>query len=49
MKKFFRKIIDTISEPFAAFVVLLDESRRINEDGIWNKYWEKKNRKDLKK
>ena len=38
-----------IGNPFAPFLVLLDESRRINEDGSWNKYWAKKNcRAELK-
>lgn len=34
-----------IKESFTAVAVLLDESRRINEDGEWDRYWERKNRK----
>ena len=29
--------------PFVSIVVLLDESRSINEGGSWDKYWAKKN------
>ena len=34
------KLFDKITAPFA---VLLDESRRTNEDGSWDKYWARKN------
>ena len=27
------------------FFILLDESRRLNLDGSWNKYWARKNKK----
>ena len=43
MKKMFKKVIDFITEPFISIAVLLDESRRINEDGSWDKYHESKN------
>ena len=43
MKKFFKKIIDVFTAPFVSIAVLLDESKRINEDGSWDKYHEKKN------
>lgn len=43
MKNFFTNIIDAITTPFISIAVLLDESRRINEDGSWDKYWVKKN------
>ncbi len=43
--KLLKKIWDAISYPFIAWAVLLDESRRINEDGSWDKYWERKNKK----
>ena len=43
MKKFFEKIIEAIATPFTCFAVTLDESRRINEDGSWNKYNAQKN------
>lgn len=38
-----RRIADVITYPFAAISVLLDESRRINEDGSWDTYNAKKN------
>ena len=37
------KIINAITSPFITIAVLLDESRRTNEDGSWNSYWAKKN------
>lgn len=40
-----RRIIDVITYPFAAISALIDESRRINEDGSWDKYNERRNRK----
>lgn len=43
MKKALSKIWDTLSYPFISIAVLLDESRRINEDGSWDAYWAKKN------
>lgn len=45
MKKIMIKLWDAITTPFVALVVHLDESRRINEDGSWDKYHERKNRK----
>lgn len=47
--KGFRKIIDTITYPFVVWSVLLDESRRENLDGSWDKYWERKNHRAMKK
>lgn len=46
MKKAIKKIFDVIASPFIALAVHIDESRRINENGSWDKYWERKNRKD---
>lgn len=45
MKNFISKLWDAISAPFIAIAVLVDESRRINEDGSWDSYWAKKNKK----
>ena len=45
MKNFIKKLWNTITMPFVAIAVNIDESRRINEDGSWNKYWERKNHK----
>lgn len=44
----FKKIWNHIRDSFTACAVLLDESRRINEDGSWDKYWAKKNGKAAK-
>lgn len=43
--KALKKIFDAISAPFVSVAVLIDESRRINEDGTWDKYNERKNRR----
>ena len=45
--KLFKKIWEAITAPFISIAVLIDESKRINEDGSWDKYWEKKNRKEV--
>lgn len=47
--KFFKKIFESITYPFKAFAVLVDETRRQNLDGKWDKYWERKNRREMKK
>ena len=52
MKRFFRKIWGFIMMPvdsIIAVAVLYDESRRQNLDGSWDKYWERKNKKLMKK
>lgn len=43
MKKI-RKIFERIISPFVAVAVLIDDSKRINEDGAWDAYHAKKNR-----
>lgn len=45
MKKFFEALI----LPFVSIAVMIDESRRINEDGSWDKYNARKNRKLMKR
>ena len=45
MKKLIKKIVDLITMPFVSMAVLIDESRRINEDGSWDRYNERRNRK----
>lgn len=45
MKNFIAKFWNAITMPFISIAVLIDESRRINEDGSWDKYWERKNNK----
>ena len=44
MKNLILKLWDAITSPFIAVAVLVDESRRINEDGSWDSYWAKKNK-----
>lgn len=49
MKNFIRNIWDTITFPFVSIAVIIDEDRRQNLDGSWDKYWAKKNcRAELK-
>ena len=43
--KALRKIFEAIASPFIALAVHIDESKRINEDGSWDKYNARKNRK----
>lgn len=37
MKKALKKMLDTITTPFVSIAVLIDESKRIDEDGTWAK------------
>lgn len=46
--KVLRKIWEAISTPFVAVAVLIDESKRTNEDGSWDKYHARRNRKGVK-
>jgi hypothetical protein len=43
-----KKIWGTIIAPFITIAVLIDESKRVNEGGSWDKYWERKNRRERK-
>lgn len=47
--KAFKKIWEAIITPFNSMAVLIDESKRINEDGSWDAYWERKNRKAMQR
>jgi hypothetical protein len=47
--KTLRKIWDAITFPFVSVAVMIDEDRRQNLDGYWDKYWERKNRRAMKK
>ena len=49
MKNLIFKLWDAITAPFVSIAVLIDESRRQNLDGSWDKYWERKNRKETNK
>jgi hypothetical protein len=46
--KLLKKILAAIISPFESIAVTVDESKRINEDGSWDRYWERKNRKEKK-
>lgn len=47
--KTLKKIWEAITSPFISVAVMIDESKRINEDGSWDKYHERRNRKAMKK
>lgn len=49
MKKLFKRIWEAITEPFISIAVLIDESKRINEDGDWNEYHRKRNERMMRK
>ena len=44
--KTIKKIWDAICTPFVAIACIIDESKIANEDGSWDKYHERKNRKE---
>ena len=44
--KLFAKIWDAITLPFVSIAVMIDESKRINDDGSWDKYNEKRNNRN---
>lgn len=41
-----RNITEAIILPFVSIAVLIDESKRINEDGSWDSYHAKRNAKN---
>lgn len=47
--KTLKKIWNAITAPFECIAVGIAESRYINEDGSWDSYWERKNRRAMKK
>ncbi len=47
--KALRKIWDFITTPFISVAVMIDESKRINEDGSWDEYNRKRNEKLMRK
>jgi hypothetical protein len=49
MKKLFKRMWEAITEPFISIAVLIDESKRINEDGSWDKYHARRNKKLMKR
>ena len=44
-----RKLIDAITEPIVDLIVHIGVSREINEDGSWDKYHERRNKRLAKK
>lgn len=49
MKKRIKNFVEAIISPFVSIAVMIDESKRINEDGSWDKYWERKNARAMKR
>lgn len=47
--KLLQKIWEAITLPFISVAVMIDESKRINEDGTWNEYHRKRNEKQRRK
>lgn len=47
--KALKKIWNNIKEAFVGCAVLLDESKRLNLDGSWDKYHERRNRRAAKR
>lgn len=47
--KFLKKIFGALLSPFESIAVLIDESKRINEDGAWDAYNRARNEKEMKK
>lgn len=43
--KALKRVWEAITSPFISLAVMIDTSKRINENGDWDSYWEKKNRK----
>lgn len=44
-----KKLIEKLLSPFVALAVWIDDSRRINEDGRYDRYWARKNAKERKR
>ena len=49
MKKMMKKIWHSICTPFTAIACIIDESKIANEDGSYDAYWAKKNKREEKK
>ena len=49
MKKRIKKFFEAIVSPFVAVACMIDESKRINEDGSWDAYWANKNARAQKR
>ena len=44
--KTLKKMWNALAFPFVSIAVMIDESRRINEDGSWDKLNARKNRRE---
>ena len=44
-----RRLWEAITSPFVAISVCIGESKELNENGSWDKYWERKNKKSMKR
>lgn len=44
--KTLKKMWNAITMPFMAVAVAIDESKRLNEDGSWDKYHARRNRRE---
>jgi hypothetical protein len=49
MKKILARLWELITLPIIAVMVLIDDSKRYNEDGSWYSYHAKRNEKEMKK
>lgn len=49
MKKRIKNFFEALISPFVSVAVMIDESKRINEDGSWDAYWAKKNARAMKR
>ena len=45
MKKMFKRIVNFIATPIVALIVHIGTSIELNEDGSWDQYHERKNRR----
>ena len=49
MKRKLLRFFEAIALPFISVAVMIDESKRINEDGSWDKYHARRNKRLMKK
>ncbi|MBR4296099.1 MAG: hypothetical protein IKT56_04585 [Clostridia bacterium] len=49
MKNKIKKLWDAICSPFIAMACFIDECKLANEDGSWDTYWAKKNKRNRRK
>ena len=47
MKKILQKAFDAVATPIVALIVHIGTSIEINENGSWDKHYERKNRKGV--